>query len=141
VRCVEDDGRHDRLHCVAVTPERISSNVWAKFDSALRQELLVNRPAEFAVLIVLAPGANHPSGPAVMPGEAADEIRRAFGRRAQAVVGTLFASGGRDIRELWLTETVAARISLPTLLAVADRPEVRQILLNSSRQAETAAEH
>jgi hypothetical protein len=121
--------------------ERIPPNVWAKFDVALRREILDVRPAEVAVLIVLAPSADHPSGSATARDEVADELRRAFGRQAEAVVDTLAAAGGREIREFWLNHTVAARISLPPLLAVAGRPEVRQVLLDSPRHVEVVAGH
>ncbi|MFJ3728358.1 hypothetical protein ACIPYQ_38125 [Streptomyces sp. NPDC090045] len=121
--------------------ERIPPDVWEKFDAALQREVLADRPAEVSVLIVLTPVTDHPSGPAVTRGEAVDAMRRAFGRRAEAVVATLVASGGRDIREFWLNHTVAARLSIPSLLAAAGRPEVRQVLLDSPRQAEIVAEH
>ncbi|MGW6982301.1 hypothetical protein ACWGE1_23155 [Streptomyces sp. NPDC054932] len=121
--------------------ERIPPDLWEKFDVALQREILAARPAEVAVLIVLTPGADHPSGSAVTRDEAVDAMRRAFRRRAEAVVGTLVAAGGRDIREFWLNHTVAARISITSLLAVAARPEVRQVLLDSPRQAEIADEH
>ncbi len=121
--------------------ERIPPDTWEKFDIALQREILAVRPAEVAVLIVLIPSADYPSGSAVTRGESVDAMRRAFGRRAEAVVGTLVAAGGRDIREFWLNHTVAARISTTSLLAVAARPEVRQVLLDSPRQAEIADEH
>lgn len=122
-------------------PEWIPPNIWEKFDVALRREILGVRPAEVAVLIVLAPSVERPSGSATARGEVADELRRAFGRQAEAVVDTLLAAGGREVREFWLNYTVAARISLPSLLAVTGRPEVRQVLLDSPRQAEIVAEH
>ncbi|GGS29260.1 hypothetical protein Snoj_25550 [Streptomyces nojiriensis] len=120
--------------------ERNPPDAWEKFDGALQREILTVRPAEVAVLIVLTPGDDHLPGSAVTRGEAVDAMRRTFGRRAEAVVGTLVAAGGRDIRESWLNHTVAARISITSLLAVAGRPEVRQVLLDSPRQAEIADE-
>jgi hypothetical protein len=121
--------------------ELILPNVWAKFDLALRREIVDVRPAEFAVLIVLAESADRPPESATSRGEVADELRRAFGRQAKALVDTLAAAGGREIREFWLNHTVAARISLPPLLAVAGRPEVRQVLLDSPRHVEVVAGH
>ncbi|MFD9451754.1 hypothetical protein ACFWBC_01405 [Streptomyces sp. NPDC059985] len=121
--------------------ERIPRDTWEKFDVALQRELLAVRPAEVAVLIVLTPGGDQPSGSAVTRGEAVDDMRRAFGLRAEAVVGAIVAAGGRDIREFWLNHTVAAHVSITSLLAVAARPEVRQVLLDSPRQAEIADEH
>ncbi|MFF5445666.1 hypothetical protein [Streptomyces sp. NPDC012888] len=120
--------------------ERIPPAAWEKFDVALQQQILAARPAEVAVLIVLAPDADLPPG-SVMRGGAVDATRRAFGRQAEPVVGALVAAGGRDIREFWLNHTIAARVSLTSLVAVAGRPEVRQVLLDSPRQALITKEH
>ncbi|UXY32436.1 hypothetical protein [Streptomyces sp. HUAS TT20] len=154
---IEEDGRRDRLPRAYIgpgtcsgrpsrlgrhlMPEWIPQNIWAKFDVALQREILGVRPAEVAVLIVLAPSADRPSGFAAARGEAVDALRRAFGRRAESVVDAIVAAGGYEIREFWLNDTIAARLAVPSLLAVARRPEVRQVLLDSPRQTQVASEH
>ncbi|MCP2276147.1 hypothetical protein SAMN04244553_0970 [Nocardia amikacinitolerans] len=118
--------------------EWIPPNIWSKFDPALQRAIVDGPPAEVAVLVVLAPSADQP--PAGR-GEIAEESRRAFDRRAEAVVDTLVAAGGREIRRFWLNHAVAARISIPPLVAVANHAEVREIVLDSPRDAEVVTGH
>jgi hypothetical protein len=107
-------------------------SLWQKSDRALREELAHRERQgshEFPVVVVLEvpPVVARPGDPAAW--------RTRFEELSRGVVEQLERLGGRDIELLWIGSSIAARAPRAALLALAERGDVRQLVLNSDRNA------
>jgi hypothetical protein len=115
--------------------------VWAKLDTSLRREIIAvhGRPAtELPVVVILGSGppslrldSSTASGDRIAVVAAA---QAAFDREARPVLDQLATVGARDVRPLWLSHAIAASLAPSALIAVADIPQVRRLLLDAPRK-------